>query len=128
MLHHCRPCEQIILRSWRLPLPASCTGFGSSSGCGAAIGQIGDVEAVIVLAPFAFAQHGLRNLLDGEVGEGVEIGAERLAANQQACALRRLLRKLPKLLVREALRGDVDEVGLGGTAVHPVVLFARAHR
>ena len=123
--------EEVVLCDLPLPfarfLPAlaawrrgSADVLRSSRG---ASGRFGDVEAVIVMAPFAFAKHGLWNLPDGQVREGVRVGAERLATDEQRALVADLFRNRGELLVRQVLRRDVDEVRLRRASLHPVMGF-----
>ena len=96
---------------------------------GAAIGRVGDIQAVIVLAPFAFAEHGLRNFPHGQIRETRQDWRETPCSRSEACVRRRLPRKsLAIARGCQALRRDVDEVVFGGAAVHPVVLLRSARR
>ncbi len=46
-------------------------------------GQAGDLETVIVLAELTAGEHGLGDLLQGQVGEVRRVGLKRLAADEQ---------------------------------------------
>lgn len=73
--------------------------------------QVGDVEAVVVFAPFALAKHNLRNFLDRKIRKGLGVGVERLAANEQRALVPHLFGNSGKLLMCQVLRRDVNEVG-----------------
>jgi hypothetical protein len=58
------------------------------------------------VTPFALAEHGLRDLFDGQVRKGIRVRAECFAADQQRALVTDGLRKRSELLVRQALSRD----------------------
>ena len=92
-------------------------------GCG--LRQVGDIEAVVVVAPFALGEHCGRNLLDREVREGIGLPAKGSTADEQAAAVANLIAQLRELFACKRLGRDVEEVTFRGAALLPVKLIAR---
>ena len=84
-------------------------GWGGFGG----LGQVGDLQAVIVVAPFAFIQDGAGDFLDREVSEHGGFAAEGAAANQQRAVFTHFFAQLGELFVGERLGGDVEVVFFG---------------
>src|SRR5690606_35715396 len=77
------------------------------------------VEAVVVPSPLAAVQDRLRDLLQGQVLEGVALPPERRAADEQGSLAPYLIADELELVPAESLRRDVEVVGLRGSAVDP---------
>src|SRR5690606_38968024 len=90
--------------------------------------QVPDGERVVVAAPFAFFEDGGGDLDQGQVVEGVGVGAVGLAADEQRAVRADIVGELLAGGVSELLGSDVDEVGLSGLAVLPVFLGVLARR
>src|SRR4051812_7117276 len=64
-------------------------------------------------------------LLDGEIGKSGGIAAECRAKHQQGWLGSDILAQRRKLLLREGLRGRVDEVAFRGVTLLPIEAIAR---
>ena len=85
--------------------------------------RVADVERIVVTAPFAAAQDGAGDLGAGEVFEVVEAAGEGRRADHQRAAFADLVGQQFERIARQALRGDIEEIGLARLAVAPPFAF-----
>ena len=76
--------------------------------------ETGDLEAVIVLAPFAAVEDGDGNFFDGEVLKHGGLAAECAAADEEAAGFADFIADPGELVVGEDLGGDVEVIVFGG--------------
>ena len=76
------------------------------------------------MVPFALAENCLRNFLQRQVGESLDVGHEGLAANQQSTLVADFLADQAQLIVTQAAGGDVDKIAFAAVAVHPEMRLA----
>src|SRR5579884_3354080 len=88
------------------------------------LGQVGDIQAVIVAAPLALLQNCQRYLLERQIRVGVCLAAKGRAADQQAALAAHFFTDCSKVAAGKGLRRHVDKIGLGRVPVLPVDLFA----
>lgn len=114
------------------PSCAVCTAFaeaarfnctGSAAGC-CCIGKFFDIQAVVVMPPFALGQYHLRNLLESEVGVTVSITLGKAAATPADFFRHHVITQCLQLIGIQRLCGHVNEVCLGVTML-PIVGFGR---
>ena len=114
----CRLATRLLRRGWLRSIHRD----RFDRRCG--LRQVGDVEAIVVVAPLALGEHCGRNLLDREVREGIGLSAKGGTADQQAAAVANLIAQLRDLIAGKRLGRDVKKIILGGTALLPVKLIA----